>query len=166
MFVVYWIWPREEMIKVEKPVSIALARQITQTIKIGDQVAEITIPYTEQTMHNVSDTIVKKPTRDEWLRFTFMLAIGGLLGCYFLSVLVLVARAHWRDKAVPKSLEIQLAASTTYLMGIISAFLITPPPEPSHAPTVTYSSEPRIKYEPAPTASLPPASRPKDSPQP
>lgn len=123
----YQFWPRETVVLKQRRVPLTSYRIEKAEIEIGDQKGFVSLRVKDDRMRFERYNEIRTPTRDELLRFAFMCGIGTLLGLYFLNVLLLASRYQWSGTTLPKGIEKQLTASTTFLMGLLSGFLLIPP---------------------------------------
>lgn len=137
---VYLFWPREQHLATTTYVSEHLVKTTAMEVRIGDQTATITVPFPYTVSKPVHATMTKSPTREEQLRFACLSGAVSLVLLYCAIVIVSFGRCLWNGTAPPKSLELQLTGTVTFLMGIFGGALALPNPAPAVDNPSAYST--------------------------
>ena len=140
----YWLWPRARNTQTSFLVPEVAYKTSSVQVKIGDQVGVVSIdtPYT--VTRPVYETSMFEPTREEQLRFALLGGMTCLLLLFFLLVIVSYGRCMLTLTPPPKSLEIQITATITFLTGALAGALLVPSTPTSQSPSLLGASNAHV----------------------
>lgn len=160
----YKFYPREMTTTVTRYVAEMQTRERTVTIVVDGKPATAIIPTESTVMKPVPEQRVSPPTADQWLRFVFLCAIGGVLLLALLLLIIQYFLHTMPGKTVTKSVEMQFALAMSFCTGALGGVLAAPPIVLSGSEAQAESAAPSVRD--VPSATLRPTPTPTTVPTP